>query len=97
MTYTLWIILTASLVGILRFGWCFLNFAKDGDDGRCYLPSVLLGIVVAYILTHTLSGIYMVIGAALTGILTTFLVQWLHSRSVPQDASLVSSLQLFSQ
>ena len=50
--------------------------------------TVLLGIVVAYIMTNTLSGIYMLIGAALTGILTTFLVQWFRSRNVPQDASI---------
>ena len=30
----------------------------------------------------------MVIGAALAGVFTTFLVQWFHSRGVQQDASI---------
>ncbi len=50
--------------------------------------TVLLGIVIAYLLTNSLSGIHMLIGATIIGILTTFLVQWLHSKGVQQDASI---------
>ena len=89
MTYTLWIILTAALVGIsCGLVGVFLILRKIAMMADAISHTVLLGIVVAYILTNTLSGIYMVIGAALTGILTTFLVQWFHSRNVPQDASI---------
>ena len=89
MTYTLWIILTAALVGIsCGLVGVFLILRKMAMMADAISHTVLLGIVIAYIMTHTLSGIYMLIGAALTGILTTFLVQWLHSRNVPQDASI---------
>ena len=37
MTYTLWIILTAALVGIsCGLVGVFLILRKDGDDGRCH-------------------------------------------------------------
>src|SRR6476469_4844147 len=89
MTYTLWIILTAALVGIsCGLVGVFLILRKMAMMADAISHTVLLGIVIAYIMTHTLSGIHMLIGAAITGILTTFLVQWLHSRNVPQDASI---------
>ena len=89
MTYTLWILLTAALVGIsCGLVGVFLVLRKMAMMADAISHTVLLGIVVAYILTNTLSGIYMLIGAVLTGILTTFLVQWFHSRNVPQDASI---------
>ena len=89
MTYTLWILLTAALVGVsCGLAGVFLILRKMAMMAVAISHTVLLGIVVAYLLTHTLSGIYMLIGAVLTGILTTFLVQWFHSRNVPQDASI---------
>lgn len=50
--------------------------------------TVLLGIVTAYLLTRSLSGIHMLIGAIVAGLLTAILVQWLHHRGVQQDASI---------
>lgn len=89
MTYTLWILLTAALVGMsCGLVGVFLILRKMAMMADAISHTVLLGIVVAYIMTNTLSGFYMLIGAALTGILTTFLVQWFHSRNVPQDSSI---------
>ncbi|WP_099355347.1 metal ABC transporter permease [Fredinandcohnia onubensis] len=89
MTYTAWILLTASLVGIsCGIVGVFLILRKMAMMADAISHTVLLGIVMAYLLTHSLSGIHMVIGAAVTGILTTFLVQWFHSKGVGQDASI---------
>nr|WP_304216252.1 metal ABC transporter permease [Fredinandcohnia onubensis] len=89
MTYTAWILLTASLVGIsCGIVGVFLILRKMAMMADAISHTALLGIVVAYLLTHSLSGIHMVIGAAVAGILTTFLVQWFHSKGVGQDASI---------
>ncbi len=89
MTYTAWILLTASLVGIsCGILGVFLILRKMAMMADAISHTVLLGIVVAYLLTHSLNGIHMVIGAAVAGILTTYLVQWFHSRGVGQDASI---------
>lgn len=50
--------------------------------------TVLLGIVVAFIITGEVSGIYMVIGGILAGIVTAYLVQLLQSLEVQHDASM---------
>ncbi len=50
--------------------------------------TVLLGIVVAFLITRELSGPHMLIGAIIAGLLTAVLVQWFHSRGVQQDASI---------
>jgi len=50
--------------------------------------TVLLGIVLAFLITRELQGMHMLIGALLAGLLTAFLVQWLHSLDVQLDASM---------
>lgn len=50
--------------------------------------TVLLGIVSAYLITGQLSGIAMLIGAIIAGLLTAFLVQSFHSLGLQQDASI---------
>lgn len=89
MTYTAWILLTASLVGVsCGIVGVFLILRRMAMMADAISHTVLLGIVIAYLLTHSLSGIHMLIGAAIAGIFTTFLVQLLHSRGVQQDASI---------
>lgn len=89
MTYTGWILLTASLVGIsCGIVGVFLILRKMAMMADAISHTVLLGIVAAYLLTQSLSGIHMVIGAAIAGILTTYFVQWFHSKGVAQDASI---------
>ncbi len=89
MSYAAWILLTASLVGIsCGIVGVFLILRKMAMMADAISHTVLLGIVTAYLLTQSLSGIHMLIGAALAGVLTTFLVQWLHSLGVQQDASI---------
>lgn len=89
MSYTAWILLTASLVGIsCGLVGVFLILRKMAMMADAISHTVLLGIVAAYLITKSLSGIHMFIGAALAGILTTVLVQWFHSRGVNQHAAI---------
>jgi manganese/zinc/iron transport system permease protein len=89
LSYTAWILLTASLVGMTcGIVGVFLILRKMAMMADAISHTVLLGIVIAYLITNSLSGIHMVIGAALAGIFTTYLVQWFHSRGVQQNASI---------
>lgn len=89
MTYTGWIILTAALVG-LSCGviGVFLILRKQAMMADAISHTVLLGIVIAFLITNQVSGTYMLIGGILAGLLTAFLVQWLHSLNVQQDAGM---------
>ena len=60
---------------------CISHFKKDSH-------TVLLGIVVAYLVTKEVSGPAILIGAMLAGLLTAFLVQWFHSLDIQQEASM---------
>lgn len=89
MTYTAWIILTASLVGLSSgLIGVFLILRKMAMMSDAISHTVLLGIVLAFIITREVSGVYMVIGGIFAGILTAYLVQWLHSLDVQHDASM---------
>ncbi len=89
MTYTAWIIVTASLVGLsCGLIGVFLILRKMAMMADAISHTVLLGIVIAFIITRELSGIHMLVGAILAGLLTALLVQWLHSLNVQQDASI---------
>lgn len=89
MTYTAWVLLTASLVGVVcGIVGVFLILRKMAMMADAISHTVLLGIVVAYLLTNSLHGIHMLIGAVLAGLLTAFLVQWFHSRGIQHDASI---------
>ena len=89
MSYAAWILLTASLVGMTcGIVGVFLILRKMAMMADAISHTVLLGIVIAYLITNSLSGIHMVIGAGLAGVFTTYLVQWFHSRGVQQNASI---------
>ena len=89
MTYTAWILLTASLVGIsCGIMGVLLILRRMAMMADAISHTVLLGIVMAYLITQSLSGIHMVLGAAIAGVFTTYLVQWLNSRGVQHDASI---------
>lgn len=89
MTYAAWIIFTASLVGFsCGLIGVFLILRKTAMMADAISHTVLLGIVVAFIITKEVSGVYMVIGGIIAGLLTAYLVQWLHSLDVQHDASM---------
>lgn len=89
MSYTAWIILTAALVGLsCGIIGVFLILRKAAMMADAISHTVLLGIVVAYMVTKEVSGPAMLIGGILTGLLTALLVQLLISMNVQHDASM---------
>ncbi|MBD8069588.1 metal ABC transporter permease [Bacillus sp. PS06] len=89
MTYTGWIILTASLVGLsCGLIGVFLILRKLAMMSDAISHTVLLGIVIAFLITRELSGSHMLIGAIIAGILTSFLVQWMNSLDIELHASM---------
>lgn len=89
MTYTAWILLTASLVGLsCGIIGVFLILRRMAMMADAISHTVLLGIVTAFLITNELSGFHMLVGAIIAGLLTAVLVQWFQSRGVQQDASI---------
>lgn len=89
MSYTAWILLTASLVGLsCGFVGTLLILRRMAMMADAISHTMLLGIVAAFLVTRELSGIHMLIGAVAAGLLTAVLVQWFQSRGVQQDASI---------
>ncbi|MBT2290790.1 metal ABC transporter permease [Paenibacillus albidus] len=89
MSYTAWILLTAALVG-LSCGMIgvLLILRRMAMMADAISHTVLLGIVVAFLVTRELSGYHMLIGAVIAGLLTSVLIQWLQSRGVQGEASI---------
>lgn len=89
MSYSGWIILTASLVGLsCSLIGVFLILRKMAMMADAISHTVLLGIVTAFLLTRELSGPHMLIGAVIAGLATALLVQWLHQLDIEQHASI---------
>lgn len=89
MTYEGWILMTACLVGIsCGMVGCFLIVRRMTMLADAISHSVLLGIVLAFLIANSLNGIYMLIGATVIGLVTTFAIQSLHNAGVQEDASI---------
>lgn len=85
----LWVIITGLLVGITcGMAGVFLILRKMSMIADAISHTVLFGIVMAFIITQTLNGFWMLLGAAFAGILTAYLVQLLHSSGIQQDAAI---------
>jgi len=94
-----YIILTASLFSIsCGLLGCFLILRKMAMVGDAISHAVLPGIVIAFLLTGSRDSFEMIIGAALFGILTTFLIEFFHKRARLQtDAAIgVTFTSLFA-
>lgn len=89
MTYTAWILITAALVGLsCGIIGVFLILRKSAMMADAISHTVLLGIVIAFIITGEVSGTAMLIGGIAAGIVTAFFVQSLQSLKVQHDASM---------
>lgn len=89
MSYEGWILLTASLVGLsCGLVGVLLILRRMAMMADAISHTVLLGIVVAYLVTRELSGVHMLVGAIAAGLVTAILVQWVHDRGVQQEASI---------
>jgi manganese/zinc/iron transport system permease protein len=89
MSSAAWIMITGSLVGIsCGIVGCYLILRKMAMLADAISHTVLLGIVLAFLITGSLSNIVMVIGAGIIGVFTAFLVQLLHSKGIQSDAAI---------
>lgn len=89
MSFEAWIIVTGILVGVsCALIGTFLVLRRMAMLADAISHTVLLGIVGAFLVTKSLDGIPMFIGAAVSGLLTAFLVQLLHSKGVQSDAAI---------
>lgn len=89
MMYESWIVLTACLVAITcGVVGCFLIVRKMAMIADAISHSVLLGIVLAFLISQSLNGTWMLLGAMVIGLVTTIAIQWLSQNGVPEDASI---------
>lgn len=89
MSYSAWIILTGCLVGVTcGVTGALLVLRKMAMLADAISHTVLLGIVGAFLVTQSLNGIPMLIGAAIVGVLTAVMVQALDSSGVQSDAAI---------
>mgnify|MGYP000041119939 CR=1 FL=1 len=85
-----YIILTASLVSLsCALLGCYLILRKMAMVGDAISHAVLPGIVVAFLISGSRDSGTMLVGAGLIGIVTTFLIEFLHKKARLQtDASI---------
>lgn len=77
---------------------CFLVLRKMAMVGDAISHAVLPGIVIAFLIVERFDSIFMLIGAAILGVFTTLLIEFLHKQGKLQtDASIgVSFTSLFA-
>lgn len=86
---TFWIIFTGALVaGACSLVGCFLVLRKMAMIGDAISHSVLPGIVIAFLISGTRDSLAMLLGAAVLGLVTVFLIQMFHQSGVQSDASI---------
>lgn len=84
-----WVIITGVLVGTTcSIAGVFLILRNMSMIADAISHTVLFGIVMAFIITHSLNGFWMLVGAAIAGILTAYFVQLLHSTGIQEDAAI---------
>lgn len=87
--YFIWLISSALLVAILcSFLGCFLILRKQALMADAISHTILLGIVLAFLISSSLDGIPMLIGGCIAGLFTAALTQWVQSRGVKNDAAI---------
>ncbi len=78
----IYIIMTSTLIaiscGILG---CFLILRKMAMVGDAISHAVLPGIVLAFLLSGSRDSVWMILGAGLLGIFTTFLIEFFHKKA----------------
>ncbi|MGN8646475.1 metal ABC transporter permease [Gracilibacillus sp. HCP3S3_G5_1] len=88
-TYTMWIIITGCLVGLTcGISGAILVLRKMAMIADAISHTVLLGIVLAFLVTQSLSGFPMLIGALIIGLFTAIFIEMLHRSGIPSDAAI---------
>ena len=76
------IILVGSLIAIsCSILGCFLILRKMAMVGDAISHAVLPGIVIAFLISGSRESIFMIMGAGLLGIFTTFLIEFFHKKA----------------
>jgi len=99
MSDAFWIILTGSLVAVTSgLLGCYLVLRKMAMVGDAISHAVLPGIAIAFLISGSRSSVPMLIGAALFGMLCTFMIELFTKRAkVQEDASIgISFTWLFA-
>ena len=86
----IYIISTAALVSVsCALLGCYLILRRMAMVGDAISHAVLPGIVIAFLISGSRDSVTMLIGAGLIGIVTTFLIEFLHKKAKLQtDASI---------
>jgi len=84
------IILVSSLIAIsCSILGCFLILRKMAMVGDAISHAVLPGIVIAFLISGSRDSIFMILGASVIGIFTTFLIEFFHKKAKLQtDAAI---------
>ena len=87
---TFWIILTGILVATCcSLLGSFLILRKMSMVGDAISHSVLPGIVIAFFIAGSMQSVWMLVGAGILGVVTTFLIEFFHQKGKLQtDASI---------
>lgn len=89
MTHAAWIIIIGSLVaGSCGFIGSFLILRKMAMLGDAISHAILPGVVLAFMLSHSMETLFVMIGATFFGVLCTFLTQTLNQAGVQSDAAI---------
>ena len=75
-----------TLITALLIAWscsllgCFLVLRKVVMVGDAISHSVLPGIVIAYLISTNFDSVFILIGAAIFGVFTTFVIDFFHKK-----------------
>ncbi|MFT7588232.1 MAG: manganese/zinc/iron transport system permease protein [Limisphaerales bacterium] len=85
-----WIMFTGALVAVsCGLLGCYLVLRQMAMIGDAISHAVLPGIVIAFLLTNSLSSVPAVLGAASVGLFSTFLIETVHRKGrLQSDASI---------
>jgi manganese/zinc/iron transport system permease protein len=96
MSYSFWIIVTGVLVASsCALLGCFLVLRKMSMIGDAISHAVLPGIVIAFLISGSRSSLPMLIGAALVGVLTTFLIEFISKKAKMQNDAAIGLVFTF--
>ncbi len=91
-----WIVLTASLISLCCvIPGTFLVLRRMAMFGDAISHAVLPGLVIAYMISGSRASMYMLPGAAASGLLVTFLIEWVNKRMRIQSDAAIGLIYTF--
>ena len=91
-----WIVLTASLISLCCvIPGTFLVLRRMAMFGDAISHAVLPGLVVAYLLSGSRESMFMLPGAAATGLIVTLLIEWIQKRMRIQNDAAIGLVYTF--